>query len=192
MWMESKQIFRHVSLAKWHGLYDWLLEVSSLLTMRRENVPLDVSHHLESIELNTRLSSQGSQSLIRQNDPSIFRLLQIVPLDVVPDKSHSLWPCSHGPADDGSQHIVNKEPPMQVLVATMWTSCNSALSLPSSSSEFGSIFLPDQVVAVVECWLGLVTSHFLFFSQELNSTQLMQMLLQGVCAFSQNLTHHEI
>jgi hypothetical protein len=24
--------------------------------------------------------------------------------------------------------------------------------------------LPDQVVAVVECWLGLVTSHFLFFA----------------------------
>jgi len=84
-------------------------------------VPSDVGHQLESIKLNTRLSSQGSQSLIRQNDPSMSRLLQIVPLDVVPDESHSLWPCSSRPANDGSHHFINIEPPMQVLVATVWT-----------------------------------------------------------------------
>jgi hypothetical protein len=27
--------------------------------------------------------------------------------------------------------------------------------------------LPDQLVAAVECWLGLVTSHFLFFHRSL-------------------------
>jgi hypothetical protein len=56
---------------------------------------------------------------------------------------------------------------VQVLVATIWSSRHSSLLLPSSSSEFSAISLPDQVVAVVECWLGLVTSHFLFFCRSL-------------------------
>jgi hypothetical protein len=51
--------------------------------------------------------------------------------------------------------------------------------------------LPDQVVAVVELGLGF-TSHFLFFSRELNSTQLTQELIPLVSAFSPNSTHHEI
>jgi hypothetical protein len=40
---------------------------------------------------------------------------------------------------------------VQVLVATIWSSRHSSLLLPSSSSEFSAISLPDQVVAVVEC-----------------------------------------
>ena len=111
---------------------------------------LDVRHQLEPMDLLAGLSSQGFQSLIRLNDSPISRLLQIVPLDVVPDESHSLGPCSPLCADDGFQHWVNSEPLMQVLVADIWTPVDTPLSHPSPSSNFGSILLPGQVIAVVE------------------------------------------
>jgi hypothetical protein len=39
---------------------------------------------------------------------------------------------------------------MQVLVADIWTPVDTPLSHPSPSSNFGSILLPGQVIAVVE------------------------------------------
>jgi hypothetical protein len=76
---------------------------------------------------------------------------------------------------------------MQVLVADIWTPVDTPLSHPSPSSNFGSILLPGQVIAVVEQWWSApATSHFLLFSQELNSTQLRQKSPISEYAISQN------
>ena len=91
------------------------------LTDPSDDVPLDVSHQLESMNLNTRLSSQGCQSFIRQNDPSISRLLQFVPLDVLPQSLNYLGLGEDGQANNGFQHVIHKTVSRNVEIPIVWT-----------------------------------------------------------------------
>ncbi len=114
-------------------------------------MPLDVSHQLESIELNTRLSSQGSQSLIRQNDPSMSRLLQVVPLDVIPDEANRLRASGHTFTDDSLQDRVAQDRRHQILESLVGALVSLPLDFCVSQGPFRSaISSLDKVVSVVE------------------------------------------
>ena len=99
-------------------------------------MPLDVAEQLESIDLDTWLSGQGGHFFIWQDDPSIFRLLQFVLLDVGPDEFHSFWSGGSWSSDDGLKDRVHIVPFVQVVVAKVSALRNPTLSLVWPHWEF--------------------------------------------------------
>jgi len=83
-------------------------------------VSLDVVHHCECIDSLSSMAHQGSQLLIRDDEATIVRILQLVLLDVLPGSLHILSPGGLLLASDASQGLVSFEDLVNVVVATIF------------------------------------------------------------------------
>ena len=167
-----------------------------------QNVVVDKFHHCETIHVFAFRSNDGGKQFVRFEESSIVWLLQVVPLDVLPDPLWNLSPGSSFTADDGLQVLIHSDPSSQDPVTRISSPPKSFSESFMSGWSFRSVLSLDQVVLVevpaslvfpsgssesrlsrpLTC-LGLLFFHFL---EELNLMQLFTFVANWDTAVSRN------